>query len=196
MTILASTPQHRPIRLLGVFAASVLAFGVVASAVLAAVYIYESEQPPVSAPAPGVNVELPNGLVLIERVETAADWDRALQFEPIYPALLPDGVADEAMLYLQQPDSFGRRAGHVRYAYGDGAPAVVLIEQAGTIAAEPPMKVLESSGKRSHIATFACGTIVIQAQVYFDVEGGAAGSSTETGLIAEDFVAGLRSQCD
>ena len=193
----ASPPLHRPFHLLGVFAASVLAFGLVASAAGAALYIYENERPtPEAAPAPAANVDLPEGLVLIQQVESAADWERELQFAPVVPETLPEGVVAEAGYYLQQPDSFGRRAGHVRYAYGDGAPAIVLIEQAGTISAEPPMKALESSGKRSHIVTFACGSIVIQAQVYFDVEGGAVGSPKETAAIAEGFVTGLRSQCD
>jgi len=196
MTVLAR-PNH-PVRLAGVLAASVLAFGIVASAAGAVLYVVDNERGATQFAAPvQATVELPAGMVLIKRVDNTTGWKDALGFEPLLAEALPEGVLDQPMLYLQQPDARGRIAGHVRYAHADGSPAIALIEQQGTNFEEPPMKTEEpAAGTRLHLLTFTCGDLVVQSQVYFQAGDGELLAAAETQAIAEAFITDLREQCD
>ena len=195
MTVLAR--PHDPSRLARIFVSSVLAFGLVAAAAGAILYIIDNERSSGAAPVAtgGGTVDLPAGLVQIRRVDSVAEWKDAMRFKPLLAEALPDGVVDAPALYLQQPDAAGRRAGHVRYVREDGAPGVVLIEQQGTISTEPPVKTGEAAGTRMYLQTITCGTLVIQAQLYFQAGTGALPPESETAATAEAFIAGLRDQC-
>ncbi len=196
MTVLAR-PNH-PARLAGVFAFSVVAFALVAAAAGAVLYIFENERAS-GAPSPiagGGTVDLPTGMVQIRRIDSFAEWNDALGFKPLLADALPDGVDDAPVLYLQQPDDAGRRTGHVRYMRDNGAPAVVLIEQQGTISAEPPMKTGETAGTRMHAQTFVCGSLVIQAQLYFQSDPAPLPAIAETEATSRAFVDGLRGLCE
>jgi hypothetical protein len=193
MTVI--TRPGSPVRLVGLFAFSVLVFGLLASAAGAAMYVVDTERGRgTDAVAPAANVELPSGLVLVSQVDEQV-WRDKVGFAPFLPDIMPAGVDPTPRLYVQQPDDHSRVAGHVRYAPA-GGPAVVLIEQQGTLSREVGMRTQDSDSARSHIETFVCGTIVIQAQVYFSLESDAAPTAGETGLIAADFVNALRAQCD
>jgi hypothetical protein len=194
MTVLAR-PNH-PARLAGVFVFSVLAFGLVAAAAGAVLYIIQNERASATpSTVSGGTVDLPPGMVQIRRIDSFAAWKDALGFAPLLPDALPEGVANAPALYLQQPDASGRPAGHVRYARADGSPAVVLIEQQGTISAEPLLKTAETDGTRLHLQTFTCGSLVVQAQLYFQSDPNPLPPVSQTEDAATSFIEGLRQQC-
>ena len=198
MTTSVLARSNHPARLAGVFASSILAFGIVAAAAAAILYIVESEgwfSSPPAAPTVNANVDLPPGLILIRRVEGPVVWASQVGFEPIAADVLPDGVDATPLYFLQQPDATGRRAGHLRYT-AQGGPLVVLVEQQGTLDTEPEMQATETDAGRAYTQWVSCGNIVIQAQLYFSLD--AAGSplpASQTATIAERFVAALRDQC-
>lgn len=196
MTVLAR-PNH-PVRLAGVFVLGVLAFGLVAAAAGAVLYIIDNERSSGAPPAVanGVNVDLPPGLALLHRVDSVAEWSDALGFKPVMADMLPEGVVDQPLLYVQQPDKAGNVAGRVRYGRDDGAPGVELIEQPGTPASDLTMRLVESAGTRVHIQALACGSLAIHVQVFFQEDaGGELPGVPVTEAVAQAVVASLRDQC-
>jgi hypothetical protein len=143
---------------------------------------------------PTANLDLPAGMVVI-RPTVIEEWRDVLGFDPVLAEVLPDNVVATPLYFLQPQDAEFGTAGHVRYAYEDGTPAIALIEQSGGLKTDSPMKVLESGGTRAHIVNLACGNIVIQAQLFFALDVAEPPVPTETTAAAEAFVAPLREQC-
>lgn len=194
MTVLAR-PNH-PLRLAGVFAASLLAFGVIAAAAAAVLFIVdrETDGSVSSQVAVDANVELPAGMVLVRQVADAEAWNAELGFEPIEPDSLPSGMVGPTY-HVQQPDAAGRIAGHLRYTAEEGRLLIVLVEQRGTLAVGRPMRTGETPTTREHIESFGCGNVVITAQLFFSLDGPAAPTATESLATSEALVANLREQC-
>ena len=194
MTVIAR-PNH-PARLAGVFAASIAAFALVAAAAGAVLYIVDNERGGATvAPAgPEIDVDLPSGLVLVLPIEGQDAWLDALGFSPIVPASLPAGVDAEPAYFLEQPDSRGRRAGHLRYG-SDAGPTVVLVEQQGQIVADKPLYSKESDGSRAYFESFQCGLVVIQAQIYFNQDPADLAPAAVTQSTADAFMTDLKDQC-
>jgi hypothetical protein len=72
---------------------------------------------------------------------------------------------------------------------------LVLVEQRGTLSEDRPMRTGEIETTREHIQSFTCGTLVITAQLFFNLEAPSA-PNVETSLgIAEKTVAAIRAQC-
>jgi len=189
------TRQHTTARLLGVFALSLAAFGLVASAAGAALYVIDSERGfGTDEGTATANVDLPSGMVLVTRLADAAAWEPKLGFEPVLPDELPAGVGTQPHYYAQQPDERGRLAGHIRYA-SEGGPSVVLVEQQGTLSREVGMRTQELDGVRQHVESFGCGLVVIQAQLYVSTDAPGAPTAEDSGAMAAAFVASLRRQC-
>ena len=188
-------PNH-PARLAGVFLGGVAAFALIAAAAYAVMYIVDNETSTAPPPAvPAANLDLPAGMVVI-RPTVVEEWRDVLGFEPVLAEVLPDNVVETPLYFLQPQDAEFGTAGHVRYAYEDGTPAIALIEQTGGLKTDSPMKVLESGGTRAHIVNLACGDIVIQAQMFFATDVAAdPPAPAETTAAAEAFVAPLRDQC-
>lgn len=188
-------PNH-PARLAGVFLAGIAAFGIIAGAAYAVMYIIDNETSTAGQPtqSPTANLDLPAGMVVI-RPTDLQEWNEALGFEPVLAEVLPEGVIETPLYFLQPQDPEFGTAGHVRYAYGDGSPAIALIEQVGGLDTSSPMKVLESAGTRAHIVNLGCGGIVIQAQVFFAIDVADPPAPKETTATAERFVETLRDQC-
>jgi hypothetical protein len=194
MTVIVR-PNH-PARLAGVFAASIAAFALVAAAAGAVLYIVDNERRSAAPTATGpiADVDLPSGLVLVQPIEGEAAWRDALGFRPIIPDSLPEGVGAEPAYLLQQPDSRGRRAGHLRFGSESG-PTIVLVEQQGQIAAEKPLYSNESENTRAYFESFQCGLVVIQAQIYFSLDVAPPPLIVATNSVANSFMADLKDQC-
>jgi hypothetical protein len=187
-------PNH-PARLAGVFFGGIAAFALIAAAAYAVMYIVDNETSTVPPPpVPAANLDLPAGMVVI-RPTVVEEWREMLGFEPVLAEVLPDGVVETPLYFLQPQDAEFGTAGHVRYAYEDGTPAIALIEQAGGLKTDSPMKALESGGTRAHIVNMPCGDIVIQAQMFFAIDVADPPSPQETTAAAEAFAAPLREQC-
>lgn len=193
MTVLAQPRQ--PLRLLGVFAASLAGFALIAAAVGAVLYIVDNETAAPSSPLSfQADVDLPPGMVLVRPVESADQWRDALAFAPILPETLPEGLLDDPLYFLQQPDARGRIAGHIRFATS-GGPTLILVEQQGQIAVERPLRAQESDSSVGYLEAFACGNIVIQTQLYFSKDTANAVDPDESLAIARAFSDALHAQC-
>jgi hypothetical protein len=188
-------PNH-PARLVGVFAAALGAFALLAAAAYAAIYIVDQETAgPAPAPAPAADFDIPDDMVII-RPTDLAEWDDVLGFQPVLAETLPPRVVGTPLYFLQPNNPTHGVAGHVRYAYEDGTPAISLIEQSGGLDTTSPMKAVESAGTRVHLINLACGDIVIQAQMFFPAGDTAAQDPKATSAAAAAFFDGLRAQCE
>jgi hypothetical protein len=196
MTVVVPASRHHPARLVGVFFGGIAAFGLIAAAAYAVIYIVDNEtsNTPPPVPAPAANLDLPAGMVVI-RPTVVEEWRDVLGFDPVLPEVLPQDVINTPLYFLQPQDAEFGSAGHVRYAYADGTPAIALIEQLGGLKTDSPMKVLESGGTRVHIANMPCGDIVIQAQMFFAIDVTDPPAPADTTAAAEAFVTPLRDQC-
>jgi hypothetical protein len=193
MTVVAQ-PQH-PARLVGVLVRALAAFALLASAAYAVLYIVDNETRSAPAPPPAASdLGLPDGMVAI-RPTDLTEWKDILGFEPVLANDLPSGVIDGPVYFMQPPSGEFGVAGHVRYAYEDGRPAISLIEQSGGLDVTSPMKAIESGGTRVHLVNLACGDIVIQAQMFFRADGPDAPDPAATTATASAFFDGLRAQC-
>lgn len=192
MTVIAR-PAH-PVRLAGVFLASLAAFALVAAAAGAVMYILDNERGGSTAIAPHADVDLPPGMVLVRPIEGESQWRDALAFSPIIPETLPASVDASPLYFLQQPDARGRQAGHVRFA-SQGGPTIILVEQQGELTQESPLRTQESPGTRAYLEAFACGTIVLQTQLYFSLDAESLPPRAETVAVAQKFSDDLHEQC-
>ena len=193
MTVLAQPRQ--PLRLVGVFVASVAAFALIAAAAGAVLYIIDNEtSSPVTSVLPQADVDLPPGMVLVRSIESADQWRDSLGFAPVIPESLPAGIDGEPLYFLQQPDARGRTAGHVRFA-SEGGPTLILVQQEGRIAQDSPLRTQESDGSRAYLESFACGTVVMQTQLYFSTDGASPPTASESFAIASAFSESLHQQC-
>jgi hypothetical protein len=186
-------PNH-PARMAGVFVAAVSAFALVAAAAYAVLYIIDNETQSSVTPQTGANFDLPEGMVAI-RPTDVEEWESELGFEPVLAGELPAGVIDDPLYFLQPPSEEFGVAGHVRYAYEDGRPAISLVEQSAGFDVSSPMKAIESESTRVHLVNLACGDIVIQAQMFFRADGVDAPEPKETSAIAASFFEALTRQC-
>jgi hypothetical protein len=195
MAVLArrvQSPNH-PLRLGAFFLGALTASALVASAAGAVLYIMDREfgEPARPAPHPSAKVDLPEGLVLVRRIDGPGEWEPALGFEPVMPERLPEGV-DSSPVYLLQPgEDGGWRAGHIRYTSA-GGPSVVLVQHEAALADGAEPRVIETDESLAIIDIIDCGPIAIQSQLYFDTQNTDEATAR---AIADDFESGLRAQC-
>jgi hypothetical protein len=167
-------------RLSALFLGTLLATALVATAALAAIYVQRrqsaSPAPPNIAPAqPRPDLNLPPGLVTLQRVGDAAEFETLAGFAPFLPSALPETTATDAALSVTLPDANGRRYGRVAYSpkatevEGISGPMVVLMEARGTggPGVDGVLKRLGGGDSRAVAATYACGQLVIDAQFYY-----------------------------
>lgn len=212
--IALSRPNH-PLRLVGIFAASVAFFAVVAAAAVALAYIVRTQRGgPVSQVA-GVSVDpkqselnLPDGLVAWRRVQDADEFKQLAGFKPFVPQTLPEGTQPNPSLAVSFPDDNGTRVGRIGYspradydANGITGPMVVIQEAKGTpgTGIDGELKRLTSGDGRALAATVACKKqgLVLDVQLYFGPppapgEPFITPSMTD---VAQKFVDGVKAQC-
>jgi hypothetical protein len=207
LDVIALSASPRPLRLLGIFAASAAFFAILAAALYAALWIVEDQrQSQVAGIAVQPDFDLPEGLVAVQVVEDAAAFEDAAGFSPFVPDGVPDTTQDESVLAVTMPDDGGRRYGRVAFPAKDGAavdgitgPAIVVLQAPG-----PPgdtidgaLKRLTTGSGRALAALLPCNGLVLDVQLYFgpDPQDGEPFVTPYMTSVAEAFVARVREQC-
>jgi hypothetical protein len=207
-----SRPNSPP-RLLAVLAASIAFFAIVGAAAFAVVYIVQDQRAihRVSAVAAATHIPtqselgLPKGVIALQRVKDAGEFEQVLGFKPFIPKQLPDTTKDDLSLSITLPDDNGVRLGRIGYSMSDAAvegitgPTVVLMESQGTPAPDAGSQLmrLTSGNGRALVATIACKGLVIDVQLFF----GPAPQPGEPFLtpymtgVGQEFLDGLNRQC-
>lgn len=201
-----SQPNH-PMRLLSLFAASLLASAVVAGAVAALAYVVEDvragdERGAAAAPQ---SIDAPDGLVVVIPVEDAAQFEELAGFAPFVPSSLPATAIDQPVMSVTPPDEQGRSVGRVSYSTqaepveGITGPLIVIVQAQGTPGdgVDGQLKRMTSGNGRTLVATLPCGDLVLDVQMYFG-PGIAPGEPFVTPYMrstAERFLAGVKADC-
>jgi hypothetical protein len=201
-----SQPNH-PMRLLSLFAASVLASAIVAGAAAALLYVLDDVR---SGDVRGVasapqGIEAPEGLVVVIPVEDAAQFEELAGFAPFIPSSLPDTTIDAPVMSVTPPDEQGRSVGRVSYSTqphpveGITGPLIVIIQAQGTPGegVDGQLKRITSGNGRTLVATLPCGDLVLDVQMYFgpDIAPGEPFVTPYMKSTAETFVNGVKADC-
>jgi len=203
------TQPNHPARLFALFAATLAAVGVFASAIYAGTYVWQdltsgSDSPAAAAVAPP-GVDTPEGLVVLIPVDDAAAFKAATGFAPFVPERVPAGTDAVAKFAVTQPDENGRQLGRVGFSSkrgyekeGISGPVVVVAEGKGKPGAGVDGELKQLAGGRALSATFACGDLVLDVQLYFgpDIANGEAAITPYMREVASSFVSDIRDQCD
>ena len=208
-----STPNH-PMRLAGLFAASAAFFAVVAAAAFAVTYVVEDVRSGGRSSAVlGTNaipkqsdLDLPAGVIALQRVPDADAFKQLAGFKPFIPKSLPDNTQNDLALSVAFPDDQGVRIGRVGYSAKDGAsvdgitgPMVVLLETKGTPGdgADGEVRRLTGGNGRALVTKIGCGGLVIDVQLFFgpNPSPGEAYLTPYMTDTAQTFVDNLKRQC-
>jgi len=199
----------RPLRLTGLFLASLAIFATIAAAAVAVLYIVadqrESEVTVFSLEAGG-NVTAPEGLIVLIDLASEEQFEELLGFAPFIPAAVPETTAPGARLYATQPDAQGLRSGYIQFAASGGAssqgvagPTIRLIETRASVDAEHAgeLRGLTSDGQRTIISDVACGDLALRIELFFNVDAGAdeQGAGSYMRAVAASFVERVQAQC-
>ena len=210
--IALSRPNH-PLRLAGIFAASLAFFAIVATAAVAVIYIVQDQRGQRISQVAGASVEpkqsdlhLPDGLIAMHVVQNADEFEQLAGFKPFVAKELPDGTVHDASLAVSFPDDNGMRTARVGYSPRDGyavdgitGPMIVINELKGKPgdSIDSELKRITSGDGRALAATLACGDLVLDVQLYF----GPKPAPDEPFItpymtdVAQKFLDGLRKQC-
>jgi hypothetical protein len=207
--IAISTPDH-PLRLAGVLAASISFFAVVGAAIFAAAWMLEDQRSPhadeVLGAAVTPKIDLPGGLIAVQRVNSLDEFQQLAGFKPFIPMYVPGSTQNDFTLALTMPDDAGRRIGRVGYsskgiADADGitGPTVVLAEAPGAPGAnaDPRLQRMTGGSGRALAATIGCQGLTVDVQLYF----GPPPQPDEPFVtphmvaVAQEFLDGLNEQC-
>ncbi|HYM16064.1 MAG TPA: hypothetical protein VEZ14_10940, partial [Dehalococcoidia bacterium] len=211
MTVL-SRPNH-PLRLAGLFGASLAFCAIVGAAVIAVIYMVRDQQGAYSSSVAGAVVEprlsdlhLPAGLIAVHVVKDAGAFQQLAGWRPFVPADLPAGTKHDLSLAVSFPDDHGVRTGRVGYSPredvnvgGITGPMVVIMEAKGTpgAGADGQLKRITTGNGRALAATLGCKGLVLDVQLYF----GPPPAPSEPFItpymtdVAQKFVDGVRRQC-
>ncbi|MEX2227762.1 MAG: hypothetical protein WEB52_15100 [Dehalococcoidia bacterium] len=201
-----SVPNH-PLRLLSLFALSMLASLIVAGAAAALVYVIDdvglSDVRGVAAPPHGIDAT--DGLVVVIPVEDAQQFEDLAGFAPFVPSSLPATTVDAPVMSVTPPDEQGRSVGRVSYSAqpdpveGITGPLIVIIQAQGTPGegVDGQLKRLTSGNGRTLVATLPCGDLVLDVQMYFGpgITSGEPFVTDHMKSTAESFVDGVKADC-
>jgi hypothetical protein len=174
----AFSRANHPLRLAALFAGTLLAAGLVASAAGAVLYIVDDQRtgPAVADAPPDTNLDVPDGLVVLQILETLDELAAEVGFEPLLAGLLPETTERRPVFAATQPDEHGVRFAHVSYSAkkdttvdGITGPTVVLFQGQGEPGpdVDGELRRIEWGNARALAATFACGDLVVDARFYF-----------------------------
>lgn len=208
--IAASTPNS-PLRLAGILVASVAFFAIVGGALVAAAWMIDNQRggtgrvSEVAGAQVVPDVSIP-GVIALQHVSDAAQFEDLAGFSPFIPDHLPATTTDKPALSLTFPDADGNRIGRVGFSAKDvpaeegiTGPIIVLVEARGKPGAsiDSELKRLTAGNARAVAATLPCGDLVVDAQFYFGpnpAEGEPFVTPYMTS-VATDFLAAMTSQC-
>jgi hypothetical protein len=201
-----SQPNH-PLRLLSLFAMSLLGSAVIVGAAAAALYVVDdmhSAETRAVAPSPQ-SIDAPDGLVVVIPVEDAEKFEDLAGFAPFVPSSLPATTVDRPVFSVTPPDEQGRSVGRVSFsakpeaAEGITGPLVVIVEAQGTPGdgVDGQLKRLTSGNGRTLVATLPCGDLVLDVQMYFgpDIVPGEPFVTPYMKSTAETLLAGVKADC-
>lgn len=194
-------------------AASVAFFATVGTAAFAVVYIVQDQRAVhrVSEVAAATHIPtqselgLPKGVIALQRVKDAGEFEQVLGFKPFIPKQLPDTTKDDLSLSITLPDDNGVRLGRIGYSTSDTAvagitgPTVVLMESQGAPAADANSQLMRLTGGNGRVlvATIGCKGLTLDVQLFF----GPAPAEGEPFLtpymtdVSQRFLDGLSRQC-
>jgi hypothetical protein len=197
-------------RLPALFLTSLAFFGIVATAAYALSWVVQDMRGARDGDVAGfaVNPEfnLPEGVIAIQRVADADQFEQLAGFAPFIPEQLPATTDGAVSLGLTLPDEEGRRAGRVGFSAKEGAdvdgitgPLIVIFQAPGAPADEldGELQRITTGNGRALAATFLCGGLVLDVQLYFgpDPADGEPFLTPYMTDVADDFIAGIRDQC-
>lgn len=210
--VVARTTPNHPLRLAGLFGASLAFFAIVGSAAGALTWVVEDARSSRSA-APAItnvpkqaDLNLPAGVIALQRATDAGEFKLLAGFEPFVPKQLPEHTRDDLSLSVALPDDNGVRAGRVGFSSDDVAgddgvsgPIVVLWETKGAPDATTVGEFAPIPGKsdRVLVATVGCRDLTLKLELYFH-PAAAPGDPVVTPYMtdtAASFLDGVREQC-
>jgi len=204
---------NSPKRLAGVFVASAAFFSIVAAAALSAIYVAQDQRAVhrVSQVAAAEHVPaqadlgLPSGVIALQRVKDADEFEAVLGFKPFIPKQLPETTRNDLSLAITLPDADGGRIGRVGYSMGGAAvdgitgPTVVLMESVGKPPADASRQLMRLTGGsgRALVATVACRGLVIDVQLFFGPapQPGGPFLTPYMTAVGQKFLDGVNRQC-
>jgi hypothetical protein len=206
--VIARTTPNHPLRLAGLFAASLAFFAIVAGAAGAMAWVVrDARSSNVAgasvAPPTQADLNLPPGVIALQRVADADQYKQLTGFKPFIPDRLPAHTKDDLSLAVALPDDNGVRAGRVGFSAADWTgpdgitgPIVVLWETKGAPPEESDFTSARGNG-RALVATIACKDLTLSLELVFN-PAPAPGDQVVTPYMtdtAATFLDGLREQC-
>lgn len=210
--IALSTPNH-PFRLAGFFAASLAFFAIVGGAAYAVTYIVQDQRAARVSEVLGAeavpkqsDLDLPEGVIAVQRVSTEEEFEALAGFKPLIPNELPEQTEHDLVLAVALPNDYGVRTGRIGYSSKEGAdtggitgPMVVLMEVRGLAddGIDGELRRVTSGNGRTLVATIGCGGLVIGVELYFgpDPQDGEAFLTPYMTDTAQKFLDSLKQQC-
>ncbi len=209
--VVARTTPNHPLRLAGVFGASVAFFAIVASAAGATAWVVQDARSshaagPTTAVPTQAEMQLPKGVIALQHAADADEFKQLAGFKPFVPKQLPEHTRDDLSLSVALPDDNGVRAGRVGFSANDAegpdgitGPTVVLWETMGAPDASAGGEFEQIAGAKSRVlvATIACRDLTLKMELYFH-PAPAPGEPLVTPYIsatAASFLDGVREQC-
>jgi hypothetical protein len=197
-------------RLPALFFASIAFFGIVASAAYSLSWVVQDMRAERRSGVAGItvqpDVQLPDGVIAIQRVADERQFEELAGFAPFVPERVPGTTDGTVSLGLTLPDEQGRRAGRVGFSPGEGAgvdgitgPMIVIFEVPGEPGAgvDGELQRITTGTGRALAAALQCGDLVLDVQLYFgpDPADGEPFITPYMTSVAEEFLAGVRAQC-
>ena len=171
MSMRVAAAPASPLRLAWLFARSLLAAGICASALYAGIYVAQDMRRPAAAPAASANVEAPAGLEVLTRAATADALARLVGFQPTLPGSLPDRTAPAPRLDATQPAADGSRIAEIRYASARNAaggalgPSLLIRESRPDAASAASDAVIIAPGTVRGV--ISCGGLAAEVRLFF-----------------------------
>jgi hypothetical protein len=207
--IALSTPNH-PLRLLGILAAGIAFFAIVGGAIFAAVAIAGDLRSRHTSQVAGAalqrDVQVPAGMIALQRVNSAKEFEAIAGFKPFVPWYVPAGTQHDYTLSVSFPDDLGNRVGRVGFSPKDQpdddgitGPMVILIEAPGQPGADVDgeLKRITSASGRALVATIPCRGLVVDVQLYFQPapQPGEPYVTPHMQAVATEFLDAIKDQC-
>lgn len=209
--VIARTTPNHPLRLAGIFGASLAFFGIVAGAALSLAYVVHDVRashnaaPSVSVPTQA-DLNLPPGVIALQRVANGDGFQQLAGFKPFVPDQLPQHTKHDLSLSVALPDAKGVRVGRVGFSAsavagpgGITGPLVVLWETKGTpnASAGGAFQHLAGDKGRVLVTTIGCRGLALRMELYFSPDP-APGETFVTPYMSETaqkFLDGVKGQC-
>ncbi len=209
--VIARTTPNHPLRLAGLFGASLAFFAIVGSAAAAVTWVVQDVRSSPAAQLADVpaqsDLKLPAGVIALQRAADADEFAQLAGFKPFVPKRLPEHTRDDLSLSVALPDDNGVRAGRVGFSANDAegpdgvsGPTVVLWETKGAPDASAAGEFEPIPGKNNRVltATIGCRGLILKMELYFHPDP-APGEQLVTPYIADtaaSFLDGIKKQCE